>query len=58
MLDFFVLGASCLAAVAGGLTMPLMYTLFGRLIGTFTDFFKQGAEETQAEFLEGVNETV
>lgn len=53
-----VIGASCLAAVAGGLTMPLMYILFGRLIGTFTNFFKQGADETQADFLEGVNETV
>lgn len=38
--------------------MPLMYILFGRLIGTFTNFFKQGADETQVEFLEGVNETV
>lgn len=30
----------------------------GRLTGTFTDFFKQGAQETEDEFVHAVNETV
>lgn len=32
--------------------------ILGRLIGTFTEFFKLGAEETETQFIEAVNRTV
>lgn len=78
-LEKAVTAASCLAAFGSGLTMPLMYILFGmsersevlgcyvtnvadcisgKLTGTFTNFFKQGTQETEAEFLQAVNQTV
>ncbi|KLU82823.1 hypothetical protein MAPG_01891 [Magnaporthiopsis poae ATCC 64411] len=58
LLDRVVLGVSSVAAVATGLTIPLMVIVFANLIGVFTDFYRQGSTTTGAEFSRSVNQCV
>ncbi|KAI9147413.1 ABC transporter BEA3 [Paramyrothecium foliicola] len=57
-LEKLILSVSFIAALAAGLTMPLMVVLFGTLVGDFTDFFKQDSKESRAEFIRSVNQCV
>ncbi|KAJ0119971.1 hypothetical protein J7T55_000821 [Diaporthe amygdali] len=56
--DKFVLILSMTAAAASGLSMPLLFLLFGKLTEEFTGFFRQGADETEAVFTSTVNKYV
>ncbi|KAL1853122.1 hypothetical protein Daus18300_011950 [Diaporthe australafricana] len=56
--DKFVLILSMVAAALSGLSMPLLFLLFGKLTEEFTGFFRQGAEETEAVFTDTVNKYV
>ncbi|KAI6354680.1 hypothetical protein MCOR25_008503 [Pyricularia grisea] len=56
--DKIVLGVSTVSSVATGLTIPLMVVVFARLIGIFTDFYRQGSTLTGNQFSKEVNECV
>ncbi|KAH8845018.1 hypothetical protein MCOR03_003046 [Pyricularia oryzae] len=56
--DKIVLGVSTVSSVATGLTIPLMVVVFARLIGIFTDFYRQGSTVTGAQFSSQVNQCV
>ncbi|KAI3395037.1 hypothetical protein diail_1860 [Diaporthe ilicicola] len=56
--DKIVLVLSMAAAALSGLSMPLLFLLFGKLTEEFTGFFRQGADETEALFTNTVNKYV
>ncbi|KAL8389022.1 hypothetical protein RB595_008854 [Gaeumannomyces hyphopodioides] len=57
-LDKAVLAVASVAAIATGLTIPLMVIVFANLIGVFTDFYRQGSTTTGAQFSRSVNQCV
>ncbi|POS71073.1 ABC transporter [Diaporthe helianthi] len=56
--DKLMLLLSMGAAALSGLSMPLLFLLFGKLTEEFTGFFRQGADETEAVFTTTVNKYV
>jgi ABC-type multidrug transport system fused ATPase/permease subunit len=53
--DFVLMVAGCIFSIGGGMTMPLMNVVFGRLVGNFTSYFTPGAAPSQEEFKAMVN---
>lgn len=47
-------GLCVFTAIGSGIAMPLMFVVFGRLVGHFTGFFTPGSTTTEAEFLHQV----
>jgi ATP-binding cassette subfamily B (MDR/TAP) protein 1 len=49
--------ALCLVtAIGAGIAMPLMFVVFGRLVGNFSSYFAPGTTVTQAEFMHQVRQ--
>ncbi|KAJ9157754.1 ABC transporter transmembrane region [Pleurostoma richardsiae] len=53
--DFALIAAAALASMGAGCTLPLMNVVFGKLVGTFNDYFVPGTTTTKAEFMRIVN---
>jgi ATP-binding cassette subfamily B (MDR/TAP) protein 1 len=48
--DFCVYIVASVASVGAGLTMPLMNVIFGKLVGQFTDYFKDSSTMSSDDF--------
>ena len=48
------MGLCFFSAIGAGAAMPLMFVVFGRLVGNFTDFFKPGTGVTYDQFMHQV----
>lgn len=47
--------ACVLTAIGSGIAMPLMFVVFGRLVGSFTGYFSPNSTVTEAQFMHGVS---
>jgi ATP-binding cassette, subfamily B (MDR/TAP), member 1 len=47
-------GLCVFTAIGSGIAMPLMFVVFGRLVGHFTGYFTPGSETTQEVFMHQV----
>ncbi|KAF2667709.1 multidrug resistance protein 2 [Microthyrium microscopicum] len=45
-----------LTALGAGIAMPLMFLVFGRLVGDFTAYFTPGSNVTKERFMHGINQ--
>jgi hypothetical protein len=43
-------------AIGAGIAMPLMFVVFGRLVGNFAGYFTPGTTVTEAEFMHQVRQ--
>jgi ATP-binding cassette subfamily B (MDR/TAP) protein 1 len=41
-------------AIGSGIAMPLMFVVFGRLVGSFTGYFTPGSSVTEGQFMHQV----
>jgi hypothetical protein len=44
------------SALGAGIAMPLMFLVFGRLVGDFTNYFTPGSTITMEKFMNGINQ--
>lgn len=49
-LDFVFMVLGALASIGGGVTLPLMNVVFGRLVGNFNDYFTPGSTQEEGDF--------
>jgi hypothetical protein len=49
--DYFLMTSSFLSAVGAGVAMPLMFLVFGRLVGDLTGYFTPGSKITKDQFM-------
>jgi hypothetical protein len=49
-LDYFLMGMCCITAIGSGVAMPLMFVVFGRLVGNFTGYFTPGSSVSEDQF--------
>jgi ATP-binding cassette subfamily B (MDR/TAP) protein 1 len=54
-LDIAMIATCAACAVGAGIAMPLMFLIFGRLVGDFTDYFTPSTTVTKEKFLNGIN---
>ncbi|KAF2429412.1 P-loop containing nucleoside triphosphate hydrolase protein [Tothia fuscella] len=54
--DWLLMGACTLTAIVSGVTMPLMFLVFGNLVGGFAGYFTPGSGVTKQEFQHSVNQ--
>ena len=50
-----MMGICIVSALGAGIAMPLMFLVFGKLVGSFTDYFKPGSDMSQEKFMQLVN---
>jgi ATP-binding cassette subfamily B (MDR/TAP) protein 1 len=43
------------SALGAGIAMPLMFLVFGKLVGNFTGYFAPNSKMTKSEFMQIVN---
>ncbi|PVH99733.1 P-loop containing nucleoside triphosphate hydrolase protein [Periconia macrospinosa] len=54
-LDYFLIGMSLLTSIGTGIAVPLMFVVFGQLVGDFTQYFMPGTTITREEFQDKFN---
>jgi hypothetical protein len=54
-LDWAMIGICTVTALGAGIAMPLMFLVFGRLVGNFTEYFVPFSKMSKAEFMSIVN---
>lgn len=54
-LDYTMMGVCTISALGAGIAMPLMFLVFGKIVGDFTNYFKPDADPStvlsKADFL-------
>ena len=51
-----MLAACITTAIGAGIAMPLMFVVFGRLVGNFANYFTPGSGVTRAQFMHQVRQ--
>jgi ATP-binding cassette, subfamily B (MDR/TAP), member 1 len=49
--DYFMIGLCTLTAIGSGAAMPLMFLVFGNLVGSFTGYFMPNTTITKQQFM-------
>jgi ATP-binding cassette, subfamily B (MDR/TAP), member 1 len=52
--DYFLMTSSFLSAVGAGIAMPLMFLVFGRLVGDLTSYFTPGSAMSKEKFMQQI----
>ncbi|UKZ61367.1 uncharacterized protein TrAtP1_002633 [Trichoderma atroviride] len=53
--DMILLVVAAVAAIGSGITMPLMTLIFGRLVGSFNDYFSPSNAVTESQFGDSID---
>ena len=56
-LDYAMIAICVTCAVGAGIAMPLMFLVFGRLVGDFTDYFTPFTTVTKERFMNSINQS-
>jgi ATP-binding cassette subfamily B (MDR/TAP) protein 1 len=51
-----MMGLCLMTAIGSGAAMPLMFVVFGKLVGNFTGYFTPGSGITKAQFMHQVEQ--
>jgi ATP-binding cassette subfamily B (MDR/TAP) protein 1 len=56
-LDFAMMAICIVTALGAGIAMPLLFLIFGQLVGDFTSYFSEGTTITEAKFMDAVTKS-
>ena len=54
--DYLMMTLCLITAIGAGIAMPLMFVVFGRLVGNFAGYFTPGTTVTEAQFMHQVRQ--
>jgi hypothetical protein len=55
-LDSTLMAICAVCAIGAGVAMPMMFLVFGRLVGDFTGYFTPGTSVTKEQFKRAINQ--